>query len=352
MRNLIRALPVNFNNLTPSGSSSSFPLLDLAKVYAVANATADLTGPMFGGLSTAERSEQSCWRVACWKRFTLSRNAKNIPGGVFVRCKVIRSGCVQSQTIKYHVVSLIVVGLSSTKTETKIQFPHFQIPKTIGEFFDNILETYPSLARPSTPKEYYAANKPLKGAAQAQRGLFYLKYLGLMEDPERGKYKPTSAGMVIGQHLKAKRAEEAKRSWQKLLIEHPIFARLKDYFKEEGVGTGKGFGDYLSKHGADVDQKYVKTGGQKLCMLFASKGLIKYKENEDTFTLEDVKAIPVPGSGQPMASRPEENLPPGSAMTYHIEININVDENTPPDLAAKLFEFYWTTRKKPDSGKK
>ncbi|MGA8856262.1 MAG: hypothetical protein WB643_03740 [Candidatus Bathyarchaeia archaeon] len=238
----------------------------------------------------------------------------------------------------------------STKAEAKIQVPHFQIPKTIGEFFDSILETYPSLAKPSTPKEYYAAKKSLKGAAAAQRGLFYLKYLGLMEDPERGKYRPTSPGMVIVQHLKAKHAEEANRSWQKLLVEHAIFARLKDYFKEGGVGTGEGFGDYLSKHGADVNKKYVKTGGQKLCMLFASKGLIKYKDDDDTFTIEEVKAPPVtPPSG---ITPPHELPTPGTTMTYHIEINLNVDANTSPDLAAKLFEFYWTTKKKTDSTKK
>lgn len=246
-------------------------------------------------------------------------------------------------------VSFIVVRLSS-KTDTKIQLPHFQIPKTIGDFFDRILETYPSVAKPSTPKEYYAANKSLRGAAPAQRGLFYLRYLGLMEDPEPGRYKPTSLGMVIGQHLKAKHQEDAKREWQKLLMDHPLYGKLKDYFKGGGVGTGRGFGDYLSKHGAHVNQRYVESGGQKLCMLFASKGLINYKEDDDTFTIEEVKAPPVtPPSG---ITRPQEPLPPGTAMTYHIEINLNVDANTPPELAAKLFEFYWTTRKKPDSTRK
>jgi hypothetical protein len=243
----------------------------------------------------------------------------------------------------------------STKTETKIQLPHFQIPKNIGEFFDGILATYANIAKPSTPKEYYAANKTLKGAAQTQRGLFYLKFLGLMDDPERGKYRPTSAGMQIGQYVKGKNAEGAKRSWQKVLMDHPLYGRLRDYFKEGGVGTGEGFGDYLTKHGADVNKKYVKSGGQKLCMLFASKGLIKYKEDDDTFTLEDVKpfgttpSVGVPPTGvQPAA----ESVPPSGAMSYHIEINMNVDANTSPDLAAKLFEFYWTTKKKTDSGKK
>lgn len=67
-----------------------------------------------------------------------------------------------------------MVGLSA-KTETRIQLPHFQIPKNIGEYLDNVIETYYKLAKPATPKEYYEANRGLKGAAQAQRGLFYLR---------------------------------------------------------------------------------------------------------------------------------------------------------------------------------
>jgi hypothetical protein len=237
----------------------------------------------------------------------------------------------------------------STKTEATIQLPHFQIPKNIGEFLDRILETYPNLAKPSTPKEYYTANKSLKGAAPAQRGLFYLKYLGLMEDPERGKYRPTPVGVEITKHLKAKHPEDAKRIWQRILTDHVLFRMLKDYFKEGGVGTGEGFGDYLSKHGAHA-KSYVKVGGQKLCRLFASKGLVKYNEDDDTFTIEEVKApLVIPPSG---ITPPLEPPAPGTAMTYHIEINLNVDANTSPDLAAKLFEFYWTTKKKPDSTKK
>ncbi len=246
-------------------------------------------------------------------------------------------------------VILIAVRLA-TKTDSKIQLPHFQIPKNIGEYLDSVIETYYKLAKPATPKEYYQANRNLKGFAQAQRGLFFLKYIGIMEAAERGKYKLSTTGTPIGQHLKAKRADDAKRSWQKLLMEHPLYMKLKDYFKGAGeVGTGEGFGDYLSKHGANVDKKYVKSGGQKLCMLFASKGLIRYKEDEDTFTLEDVKApVPTP----PWEKTPPEGaVTPGAAMTYRIEININVDANTPPELASKLFEFYWTT-KKAESGKK
>jgi hypothetical protein len=251
--------------------------------------------------------------------------------------------------IKYLVVILIAVRLT-TKTDSKIQLPHFQIPKDVGGYLDSVIETYYKLAKPATPKEYYEANRNLKGFAQAQRGLFFLKFLGIMEAAERGRYKLSTAGTPIGQHLKAKRTEDAKRSWQKLLMEHSLYGKLRDYFKGAGeVGTGEGFGDYLSKHGADVDQKYVRSGGQKLCMLFASKGLIRYKEDDDTFTLEEVKApVPTPPSGK---TPPEAAVTPGAAMSYHIEININVDASTPPELASKLFEFYWTT-KKPESGKK
>ncbi|MGP8070196.1 MAG: hypothetical protein ACLP5V_09925 [Candidatus Bathyarchaeia archaeon] len=39
-------------------------------------------------------------------------------------------------------------------------------------------------------------------------------------------------------------------------------------------------------------------------------------------------------------------------MSLHIEINVNVDANTPHELASKLFEFYWLTQKKPEPEKK
>ncbi len=241
----------------------------------------------------------------------------------------------------------------SKQTETRVQVPHFQIPKDISGYFDSVIETYYKLGRPSTPKEYYAANKTaLKGDHPTQRALLYLKYLGVMESGERGKYVLSEKGTVIGNQLKSKHADEAHRSWQKLLSEHPLYGMLKTYYKESReAGTGGGFGDYLSKHGATITQRYVKTSGQKLCRLFNSKGLIKYKEDDDTFTFEEVKTPPpTPHAG---ATTPQGPPAPGTAMTYHIEINVNVDANTPPELAAKLFEFYWTTtQKKPEPEKK
>jgi hypothetical protein len=242
----------------------------------------------------------------------------------------------------------------SKQTETRVQVPHSQIPKDISGYFDSVIQTYYKIGKPATPKEYYAANKTaLKGDHPTQRALLYLKYLGAMESGERGKYVLSEKGTVIGNQLKSKHADEAQRSWQKLLSEHPLYGLLKTYYKESReAGTGGGFGDYLSKHGAQITQRFVKSSGQKLCMLFNAKGLIKYKEDDDTFTLEEVKTPPTPTPSGKGKGATEEITPTGAPMSLHIEININVDANTPHELASKLFEFYWLTQKKPEPEKK
>ena len=212
---------------------------------------------------------------------------------------------------------------------------------------DRIVQALFDLGKPSTSKEIKEKDPKLPEAQATGRGAAFLVYLGLvLEKGGRNKFELSEPGRQIAVEKVRGNEQEATKLWQQALSNHPVYGYIKDFVAEKGggvQGSPIGLGDYLKEIAKeDWGKAFVREGGRRLVRLYASKGLLTYDVDKDTFALGEVKPIaPLPpqnlspqqpqagpGAGQvPAPGAGQSGYPPAptSGLTTTVSIEVTVD---------------------------
>jgi len=221
--------------------------------------------------------------------------------------------------------------------ETKVKIPHVCSPIAYDEYLDKILLALYLLGKAANSKEIVGKDSSLGDQICVGRAASFLSYLGLFKG-ERSHFEPSPSGRAIAIALAEGKKDVPLSLWQQCLKGHSLYSELQNYMKEQGgiQGTSRGFGEYLRKLAKkEWGTSYVKEGGKRLCILFANKGLLTFKRDEDVISFPSVAPPTPPPTPSPTPQPATPPIPPptptptppiaGVQGTLQYTINIAVE---------------------------
>ena len=246
-----------------------------------------------------------------------------------------------------------------SETETEIKLPHRTLPVDLHPFLDRLTLDLYKLSKASTAKELKEKDSGLPNPITIGRGLSYLEYFGVVKHSGgKGIYELTDDGRKIGIELYQDRNEKADEIWKRILEKHVMYKHIQNYIQKKGGGvrgSSIGLAEYLRDlANADWKTGFLKMGGQRLCNIFAGKGLLTYNREEDSIFLPPEMKAPTPPSQPPARPPPQPpkgvTIPPSlqqqflvapSSALFNVDVrlNIEVSKDTSPELADKIFNF-------------
>jgi len=246
-------------------------------------------------------------------------------------------------------------------SEKEIKLPHLRLPADLHSFLDKLILNLYKLSKPSSAKELKEKDSSLPDPVTISRGLSYLDYLGIIIRSGKGIYELTDEGRKIGIEQYQDKIENADEIWRRILKKHPLYLHIKKYIQVKGGGvrgSSIGLAEYLRDlAGKDWKTTFLKAGGQRVCNIFASKGLLTYDKKEDSISIPpDLEAPPPPPDQQqkpPLPPPPPKGgkIPPPPYQQYSkttpssalfnvdVQLKIEISKDTTPELADKIFAF-------------
>jgi len=216
------------------------------------------------------------------------------------------------------------------------------------------------LSKASNTKELKERDSSLPQRRTIGRGLSYLDYLGVVKRKGgKGIYELTDDGRKIGVALYQNENEKADEIWRGLLKNHSLHKHIQNYIQEKGGGirgSSIGLAEYLRElSGEDWKTGFLRAGGQRLCELFAARGLLTFDREEDSMFLPTEMKAPTPPLQPPpqlppqppreVTARPSSQqqfpstMPSPALFNVDVQLKIEVSKDTSPELADKIFNF-------------
>jgi len=244
--------------------------------------------------------------------------------------------------------------------ESKVKIPHLCSPIAYDEYLDKILLAIYRLGKASTSKDIVGKDSSLEDHVCVGRAASFLSYLGLT-DGERSPFNLSPLGRQIAIALHEGRNEDALNLWQKALTSHSLHSELQKYIEAQGGrrGTSLGFAEHLrTLAGKDWITKYVQEGGKRLCILFASKGLLTFNRDEDAISFPTQVQAPTAPPTTPSApttvpttisTQVTSQAPRMPTSTLPFTINITVEAKDADSIKEVINLIKELTRQKGES---